>query len=71
MQAYLPIAGASPRMTEAEITNALARFKCMRSRAYDLGFAPMAPRVDASTPEQMRDATENVLRQATEEQEAS
>ena len=52
-----------------DCANTLARFGSLRSRAGVIGFPPMGPRVDASTPKELREATDRALVQAAEEQE--
>lgn len=65
------VAAPSARMTEADYARARARFGCLRSRGTAIGFGAMGPRVDASTPNQLTQATERALISVTEDQDAS
>lgn len=59
-------------LTEADRRNAIARFANLRGQGgVTLGFAPLGPRVRASSPEELEEATNRALADETLEQDPS
>ena len=71
MVAGSSVAVPSARMTEADYARARARFGCLRSRGTEVGFGAMGPRVCASTPEELRQATDRALVMAVRDEDAT
>jgi hypothetical protein len=58
-------------LTEAERARQLARFRSMRGRAAVLSFPQLGPEVQASTPQELQQETEQALVEAALETDAS
>jgi hypothetical protein len=53
--------GSGPPLTEQEWARVLARFGCLKGRSVTIGFTPMFGLVQASTPEELREAVRQKL----------
>jgi hypothetical protein len=58
-------------LTEAERSRLLQRFMCMRGRSVTVGYVPIGPVVEASTPEELVAATDAAIVAATIRQRPS
>lgn len=58
-------------LSDEERARQLTRFRAMRGRAVALSFPSMGPEVQASDPEELEQATEQALTEATQEDDAS